>query len=224
VSTKIGIVTEGSIDHVLLSALLTRISQEKANFTWPLDTEDAAELFPVRKRGHGGVVETVRRIVRALDSQTFDHACFVILLDHRTRAAQTKVRKLIAGRERFVLGIAIKEIEAWWLGDRTNTLAWTGLRDRLPESCRYGASAYHAERDDVPKRTLDELTHLSDSFDRFYGDGSMELAIEFVDNYWRPNARLDEIAAQCSGGYRPFEAKMTTQFERARRASGRLFR
>src|ERR1051325_1200404 len=114
-STKIGIIAEGPIDHALLPALLERIATDRAGFTWPLTSDDLAEVFPIRKRGHGGVLGTVEAMVKALNTKYFDHACFVILLDRRTSAVQQEVRKLIAGKERFVLGIAIEEIEAWWL-------------------------------------------------------------------------------------------------------------
>jgi len=222
-STKIGIIAEGPIDHVLLPELLGRISQDKADFGWPIDTEDVAELFPVRKRGHGGVLDAIRRLVKALNTQYYDHACFVILLDRRTRAVQQEIRKLIRGKDRFVLGVAIEEIEAWWLGDRTNTLAWSGLRDRLPEHCRYGARKYKAERDPGPKKTLDELTRLSNRFDRHYGEGNTDMATEFAEDYWRHDARLDEIASQCPKGFGPFQKKMTNRFRQARDRSGRLF-
>jgi len=104
VSTKIGIIAEGPIGHALLPPLLSRIAADKAQFTWPVNAEDVAEIFPIRKRGHGGVLETVRAMVKALDTQYFDHACFVILLDRRTHAVQDAVEKLIRGKERFILG------------------------------------------------------------------------------------------------------------------------
>jgi hypothetical protein len=104
-STKIGIIAEGAIDHALLPALLERIATDRANFAWPLTADDIAEVFPIRKRGHGGVLETMRSLVKALDTMHFDHACFVILLDRRTRAVPTEVRKLIRGNDRFVLAI-----------------------------------------------------------------------------------------------------------------------
>lgn len=222
-STKIGIIAEGPIDHVLLPALLTRVAQERASFRWPLDAEDVAEIFAIRKRGHGGVLKTVQRLVKALDTQHFDHACFVILLDRRTRHVQNRVRRLIQGRERFVLGVAIEEIEAWWLGDRTNTLAWSALTNVLPTDCRYAIADYHAEADSDPKQTLDELTRCSERFDRFYGDGNLDLAREFAEDYWRSYAHLNEIEGQCPRSFAPFQQEMTTQFQRCRGRSGRLF-
>ena len=44
-STKIGIIAEGPIDHALLPALLTRIAAERAAITWPVNAQDIAELF-----------------------------------------------------------------------------------------------------------------------------------------------------------------------------------
>jgi hypothetical protein len=223
VSTKIGIIAEGVIDLALLPPLLERIAQERAQFRWPLNAEDVAEIFPIRKRGHGGVLDTVRKLVKALDTQHFDHAFFVILLDRRTYAVQAKIKKLIRGKGRFILGIAIEEIEAWWLGDRTNTLQWSGLTKTLPPNCRYSVTDYQAERDDNPKATLDELTCHSRRFDRCYGQGNLDLAAEFAENFWRPSARLDEIVAQCPRGYAPFERAVVDRFRHVQVVRGKLF-
>ncbi len=222
-STKIGVIAEGPIDHVLLPALLGRIARDQAGFTWPVDSDDAAELFAIRKRGHGGVLETVRRLVKALDSGHYDHACFVILLDRNTEAVQGRIRRLIKGRDRFVLGIAIREIEAWWLGDRRNTLAWAGFGRTAPAESRYALKNYHAEKDQAPKATLDELTRLSTRFDRCYGDGNVDLARQFADEHWREHAQLDQIAAQCPRGFGRFQTEMTACFNRVKTAQGRLF-
>lgn len=123
-STKIGIIAEGPIDHCLLPPLLGRIARERADYGWPVTSDDVAEVFSIRKRGHGGVLETVRRLVKALDAIDDQRAFYVILLDRRTKAVQEEIKKLLENRDRFVLGIAIEEIEAWWLGDPENTLAW----------------------------------------------------------------------------------------------------
>lgn len=220
-STKIGIIAEGAIDHALLPALLARVATDKAGFTWPLTAEDIAEVFPIRKRGHGGVLETVRALVKVLETKHFDHACFIILLDRRTQAIQDEVRKLIRGKDRFVLGVAIEEMEAWWLGDRTNTLAWCGVKNALPLHCHYAATKYKAEKDATPKRTLDELTRLSVRFDRHYGEGNLDLAAEFAEDHWRPNANLDEIASQCPEGFGRFQDRMTNRFRQIKAGSRR---
>jgi len=143
-STKIGIIAEGPIDHCLLPALLHRIAQDRTDYTWPLNAEDISEVFFIRKRGHGGVLETVRRLVAALETEVYDHAFFVVLLDRRTRPVQEEINRLLENRGRFVLGIAIEEIEAWWLGDRQNTLTWCGLQDKLPDECRYAQDTFRA--------------------------------------------------------------------------------
>ena len=223
-STKIGIIAEGSIDHTLLPPLLSQIARQKANFDWPLDAEDVAEpLLFIRKRGDGGVLETVRKLVKVLDKSDLDHAFFVIVLDRKTPDVQRKVRRLIRGKGRFVLGIAIEEIEAWWLGDRTNTLAWLGLKGKLPADSRYGQRRYKAEKDGNPKKTLNELTELSDECDRCYGRGSTELAMGFVENYWQINANLGEIAGQCPRGFGKFQDDTMHCFSQARTKAGRLF-
>jgi hypothetical protein len=221
VSTKIGIIAEGPIDHALLPALLERIARARAGYSWPVQPDDIAELFQIRKRGHGGVLETVRRLVIALSADVYDHAFFVIVLDRRTRPVQEEIRTLIASHGRFVMGIAIEAIEAWWLADRRNTLEWAGLTGSLPRHCRYAVADYHAERDDEPKKTLDELTRESDRFDRCHGEGNVELAIEFAEDYWKEFAHLDDIRAQCHLGYRPFEREVTQRFRQAARASRR---
>ena len=46
-------IAEGSIDRMLLPPLLERIAQECAQFTWPVNSDDVAEEFHMRKRGHG---------------------------------------------------------------------------------------------------------------------------------------------------------------------------
>ena len=178
----------------------------------------------MRKRGHGGVLEAVRALIKGLNTKEYDHACFVILLDRKTLAVQKQIRKLIQGKPRFVLGVAIEEIEAWWLGDRTNTLAWSGLGSgKLPQDCEYAKPSYKAETDKKPKATLDKLTRLSHRFDRFYGDGNLDMAQEFAEDYWQDFAKLNEISSQCPRGYGGFQRSMTNALQRVKVATRRLF-
>ena len=214
-STKVGIIAEGPIDYHLIPAVLERIARDRAGYDWPVRPDDLTQLFPVRKRGHGGVLDMVRKMVEALSHEVYDHAFYVILLDRKTRAVQEEVRQLISGHDRFVMGVAIEEIEAWWLGDRRNTLAWTNLAPVPPAHCLYAAAGYHAESDADPKVTLDELTRESDRFDRFYGEGNVDMAEEFAEEYWKNHARLDDIRSQCSAGYVPFEDATTQHFRNA---------
>jgi len=222
-STRIGIIAEGPIDHALLPALLERIARDRADYDWPLAPDDVAQVFQIRKRGHGGVLETVRRLISALSSQVYDYSFYVILLDRRTRQVQMEIRRLVSRHDRFVLGIAIEEIEAWWLADRRNTLAWVDLVERLPDDCRYAQGKYQSERDDDPKKTLDELTRHSARFDRTYGEGNLDMAREFAEDYWRPFAHLDDLRVHCPRGYAPFEQGVTQEFRSAVRRQGRLF-
>lgn len=218
---KIGIIAEGTIDHVLLPPLLSRIAEDKAGLKWPVLMEDVAEFFPVRKRGHGGVLDAIHRLLEVLDTSFYEHAFFIILLDRRTQAVQTDVARLIRGKQRFVLGIAIEEIEAWWLGDRTNTLKWSGLSIKAVATCDYGVRSYHAERDRSPKTTLDELTRLSTRLTARYGDGNLDLASEFAEDFWRSNARLQEISTQCARGFGKFQQHVTQRFRAMRSARRR---
>lgn len=219
-STKVGLITEGPIDQALLPPLLSRIAQVRVGFTWPVRADDLDRTLHIRSTGHGGVLEKVRRLVQVLDDPdlraTFDHACFVIVLDRRTRAVQEEVRQLISGRDRFVMGVAIEEVEAWWLGDRKNTLAWAELDEPLRGLLRYAAQSYHAESDDAPKRTLSELTEEATRFDSVYGEGDVEMASEFAERYWQDFARLDDIRGQCSQGFGRFDQAMTNVFRRIR--------
>ncbi len=123
------------------------------------------------------------------------HRFYVILLDRRTKPIQEKVRKLIAGKDRFVLGVAQEEIEAWWLGDRENVLAWMGFEE-APVDSRYARAGYRAEQDDAPKRTLDELTRCSERLDRVYGEGNLDLARDFAE-HWEGHVRLPQIEHEC---------------------------
>ena len=147
----------------------------------------------------------------------------MILLDRRTARVQREIRKLISRCERLVLGIAIEEIEAWWLADRRSTLAWADLDGHLPSGCRYAQAGYQSERDKDPKKTLNELTSISDRFDRTYGDGNLDMATEFAENHWRVSASLDELRGQCPVGYVSFDRDATQEFRNAAHRQGRLF-
>ena len=226
-ATKIGIISEGPIDHALLSALLERIARVRANFSWPTVPDDVGDIIPLRKRGHGGVLETVRRLVAYLDANPpTGHAFFVILLDRRTRPVHARVRRLIRTKRFFIMGTAIQEIEAWWLADRRNTHAWLGLADRRDErgeTVEYWKKGYNAERDPHPKRTLDRLTQIAPGVDQRYGEGNTELAREFASDYWQAAADLDGIERGCPKGFAPFCADATQTLRHEKAKQGRLF-
>jgi hypothetical protein len=219
-ATRIGVIAEGAVDHALLPALLERIARGRAAFQWPVLPDDATSRFAIRKRGHGGVLDAVKRIVAVLDrSPEFEgYSFFTIILDRRTAHVQAKVRKLVKERGRFIMGVAIEEIEAWWLGDRKSTLGWSGFRGKLPRSTRYAEKGYKAEKDAAPKKTLDELTDISPALDRRYGDGNTGLALDFA-NVWKDTARLGDIEGQCPKGFRPFCKAATNAFRRAKARS-----
>lgn len=219
-STRIGVIAEGPIDLEIIAPIIKQISKDKAFFDWPVAPDDATQWLGLRTRGHGGVFQAVKRMVTVLSSQTaLPFAFIVILLDHRTKPIQNKIRKLISGKEQFVLAIAKKEIEAWWLADRSNTLAWLEL-ERTASALRYFKAGYKAEKDDAPKRTLHELTQASSRLDRLYGEGNTALAKDFAE-FWEGQVRLHEIEEQCPENFSPFCAQVTQSFRRAKSRTGR---
>jgi hypothetical protein len=187
----------------LLPPLVRQVAHERADVRWPVAVDSAFEWLQMRPRGHGGVWMAVKRIVKVLSaSSDLPFAFVIILLDRRTERIQRKIRKLIAGNDRFLLATAKEEIEAWWLGDRTNTLSWLGFRTP-PAGSRYAAAGYPAERDLHPKRTLHELTERSNRVDRAYGEGNLDLARDFAE-LWETRVRLGEIETQCPAQFPPF--------------------
>ena len=221
-STRVGVIAEGPIDHALLSPLLQRIAHDRAEYAWPVSGDDVGPMIRMRKRGAGGVLEAVRTLVKALRGlqQFSSQAFFVIVLDRRTHAEQRQIGKLVRGDHRFVMGVAIEEIEAWWLGDRSATLGWLRLAEGDVHALSYGKERYKAERDRDPKGTLDELTRASGAVESVYGrNGNLSLAREFAET-WSDAADLDAIEQQCPRGFRPFATKTSAAFRRARSSQG----
>jgi len=219
-STIVGVAAEGPIDQVLLEPLIRAVARERAGVTWPVQPADVYERLHMRPRGHGGVYLAVKRLVRVLHGHPdFPYAFVIIVLDRRTRRIQQKIRKLIAGKDRFVLAIAKEEIEAWWLGDRVNTLSWLGFREP-PKDTRYAAPGYLAEKDREPKKTLNQLTELSPRLDRMYGEGNLDLARDF-SNHWEGKVRLSGIESQCPERFPPFCADTAQAFRRRPQRAGR---
>lgn len=219
---KVGIICEGTTDEPLLEALLRRIGEVRAGITWNLSVDDLTEVLPVRKTGFGGVVGRVKDLVKALGGlDPPRHDVYVILLDQRTKQARRDIRRAIQGKPRFILGVAIREIEAWWLADRVCTLEWLGLDDSDVAALGYEAGIYRPERDRDPKKTLDRLTQASDRVAAHYGDGHTGLAEEFAE-LWCEQANLDVIEHECSKGFAPFSRESERKLRRARDAEGLL--
>ncbi len=214
---RIGILCEGPIDLELVSALLERIARSRARVNWPLQPGDVIEQVRMRKRGYGQIPKALKLLNPLLHEKPFEgYSLFVIVLDYKTRGTQRSIRRQIRGDHRFLLGIAIREIEAWWLADRRNTLEWLGLDDAPQDGYRYWQDDYNPERDDDPKRTLDELTQLSSRVDATYGGGNVGLAREFA-SLWTDRAELRQIETQCRQGFAPFCRRTTQAFHRVRK-------
>jgi hypothetical protein len=87
-STRVGVLAEGPMDHALIAPLIRQIARKRAQFTWPVDPSDAADWLKLRPRGHGGVWLALQRVVRVLREEESPYAFIIILLDRRTKAIQ----------------------------------------------------------------------------------------------------------------------------------------
>ena len=180
-------------------------------------------VFPMRRRGHGGVLKAVERLVSCLVANPMsEYAFFVVVVDSGPEGVLRRLRRLVRANPRLVLGIAVREIEAWWLADRRNTLAWLELERQPDGTARYWAKGYSPERDRRPKTTLDELTLRAPRLEQHYGDGNTELAREFAEDYWGKSAELDAIAASCPRGFAPFCDATTAALLAEKRRQSRL--
>lgn len=228
-STRVGLIGEGVIDQPVVEALLHRIASERAGYDWPVVADDLYVDLRIRKTGHGGVVEKLRRLLEVIDAGQETRCRFhVVVLDNRKlQQVHTEVKHLVSGYQSVLFGIAIEELEAWWLADRENVLKWLDLTaSELAEAgLDYGTDGYHAERDRNPKSTLDSLTRLSNSAEAFYGHGNFDLAIEFAE-HWRETANIDVIEHECPRGFAPFSDELTAAFAGClrddRRRTGKL--
>src|SRR4051794_33828429 len=165
---KVTLVAEGPIDQALIPKLMSRIA-EKVRIRWPIDFSEDFRLALIRKTGHGGVLEKVRMVVKQIgDSDSSRPDVLVIVLDYKkTAAVAEEIRKLTRGIGWIVFGIAIEEIEAWWLADQTQTLAWLRMSRSDAQQLGYGPD-YAPESDKDPKSTLDRLTANSDAVEFTY--------------------------------------------------------
>jgi hypothetical protein len=215
---RVGLICEGPIDVALVRALVKRIGESQAKIRWPVQPRNIFEEVRFRQGGFGQIAKAVKHLIPLLDTEHYrKFTLMVVVLDQkRTASAIREVKKLIRGNERFVLGIAIREIEAWWLGDREQTLEWLDLDDESRPEYRFWLRKYNSERDDEPKRTLDELTELSPTCDRRYGKGNTDLAREFA-NTWQHNARVGQMAGHCRKGFAPFLRATTNALRRVGR-------
>ncbi len=204
----IGIFSEGTIDLELTSAILERLARTRCGVRWPLQLRDSFATLPIRKGGHGQIARAVKRVISMLEDEPYvNFSFFVIVLDKKTQHTQREIKRAIRGLSKFIVGIAIREIEAWWLADRRNTLEWLGLIDHETDEGKYWQKDYNPERDNNPKQTLNELTEISPLVDSRYGNGNTDLAREFA-SIWRHGAEIDQIEIHCPKGFAPFSKKI----------------
>lgn len=220
-STKVGLIGEGPIDEPIVRALLQTIACQRAGYTWPVHSDDLQTTLRIRKTGHGGVVEKLRRLLEVIDAGHETGCRFhVVVLDNRKlEEVHSEVRQLVAAYGTVVFGVAIEELEAWWLADRQSVLGWLQLTDEDVEEAGidYGSNDYHPERDQAPKATLDALTRISEAVNAVYGKhGNLDLAVEFAED-WARFADLQVIEHGCPNGFRPFASEVTASFHRCLR-------
>lgn len=208
---RVVIITEGRIDDILLPPLIQRIAYDNG-ITWPLDLETDYHIVPIRKAGHGGVKERIVRVINnRSEERVYNADALIAVLDYRkTQETIAEIKRTISSFHQFVLGIAKYEIEAWWLADQTQTLAWLNLTRENANSVGYDAD-YAAEHDEEPKKTLNLLTTISDKVEEVYGDGNAGLAEEFVDEAWYQNVNIEEVKAGCPEYFREFYQRISAK-------------
>lgn len=223
---KVSIITEGDIDLVLLPPLIAAIAQE-AGIRWPVDVKEDLHVSHIRKTGHGGALEKARQIAESLAKGTYPRPdLLVFVLDsYKTEHVIGEIKDLLAGHPWVVFGIAIQEIEAWWLGDRKQTLGWLGLTEETATECGYGPD-YAPEKDADPKVTLNKLTEVSTNVDDLYGDGHTGLAEDFVSVAWSNWVDINSIKFKCNEGFGEFSERLSHKIGAAipRNIRGQLVR
>jgi len=214
---KVGLITEGAIDQALLPPLIAAMAHREG-VTWPINFEDDLHVIRIRKSGHGGVLEKVRAVCAAVRDGLYTRPdILVIVLDKKkTESCQDEVKELIRGLDWVVFGIAVEEIEAWWLADQEQVLGWLQLsRDR---ASRLGYDfEYSPEYDENPKLMLDKLTAESDAVNYRYHGGNLSLAKEFCDVAWSNGVDLERIRGRCAMGFAPFMRKFSERCGRGLR-------
>jgi hypothetical protein len=204
---KISLITEGDIDRALIPCLLAEIAK-RVGVTWPLTVDEFQET-QIRKRGFGAVLDGVRLVIEQMEAGTYARPdVLVVVLDHRkTQAVVDEIRRLTRSMDWIAIGIAVEEIEAWWLADQNQVLAWLEISREDARRVGYSES-YSPERDHDPKQTLHLLTQASNKILFNYGRGSVTLAEEFADVAWKNWADLESMVFKCPRGFAPFAERM----------------
>ncbi len=76
---------------------------------------------------------------------------------------------------------------------------------------------------DAYMKTLDELTARSPRLESRYGQGSLDLALDFAET-WDPTECLERIRTECPQGFAPFVRQASKLFNRAKKRSPHLRR
>jgi hypothetical protein len=202
---KIEFICEGPIDSVLLKPLISAIAKI-SGVSWPVNPSEDLQTSYIRKSGFGGVQKRIEAILKMISKGIYARPdILVIAIDHyKTENVREIIKDLIAELDFCVLAIPVQEIEAWWLGDRMQVLAWSGLNENFASKIGYGPG-FSPESILKPKVLLNKITEISDRIQCIYGnDGSLEVAEDFVDLAWNQQVNLESIKFNCPQGFVPF--------------------
>jgi hypothetical protein len=216
---KVYFVVEGEIDAILLSAIVRQVAKT-VGVRWPVIPEWDKKTISVRKTGHGGALEKVRRIASDYCSGIYERPdILIVMIDHRkTEEARSEIAELCRNLDFVILAFPKEEIEAWWLGDRQQVLAWLNLSERTATSLGYHPGISTEGMLD-PKSVLSSLTAESDSVDQIYGNGNIYLAEDFVENAWSNHINIHEVISSCPLFFRRFFDELCSAIRRISRLS-----
>jgi len=222
---KVLLIREGEIDDILIPPLITLIAAENG-IRFPLNFRDDFRIRYQTGSGFGSVVSAVSRIAAALSKdpeavrRSF-HKVVVLLDGKGTLSARQQIQALIAPYPEFMIGVAVKEVEAWVLADRAHVIEWLNPNRERCADCRFWQRGYQPEQDPDPKMTLDRLVACSTESD--YSRWGTGAAAEFVERFWKGTdaadwevnvanwvgrADLNGMTAGCPNGFGAFYRDM----------------
>ncbi|MBI4677265.1 MAG: hypothetical protein HY748_06755 [Elusimicrobia bacterium] len=205
---RIGLLSEGGVDEVLLPSLLEQLAEEVPGIG---KTEIDWRAFPFAPNGYGEIPKTLKMLTRLypIPSEWERLGCdlFVVVHDSRkTEEVQKDIKNILGAARDFpaVYGLAIQEVEAWVLGDIENVNKNVFKIYPVPEL------PAAPERDKDPKKTLTDLfvrKSKESEFDRWNAECARKAA---------PFVRASQVRRRCPRGFGP----LVKSFRRAR-LSGR---
>lgn len=206
---RIGLLSEGSIDEVLLPSLLDQLIK-----TIPISGGRRTALFhfPYPSHGYGEIPKNLRLLTKLyqIPSEWERIGCHLIVIIHDSRGTeriQREIQEILRKTRGFpsVYGLAIQEIEAWILGDIENVNRHVFHLKPCP------VLPYKPERDSNPKMTLENL-FVKPSPTLEYDRWNKECA-----HLVAPHLRAAQVQQNCPQGFGAFaKAFRKIRFEQKR--------